>query len=362
MPTFVSKNYLLAFDYQPPTTANQKIHFIHSSSIEQSILALSRLDTLYPDHQFYLLKREGVPFPGLKFSKLQTHTYQETILPPNFILPELENPQEKNKPGLVFFCVNLKIGIVEKMEKPPDQIEEVEFEAIAAKLKERYANILDYLKNSQLLEAAFIIDKNFQVYKLTHRDIESWSGICEIGEESMYLPRTLLTLKEREVLFHMGCNGPAEGAIVNIGSFLGGSSIILAKGSKQKDREKVYSFDPKTYPLQEDYLEKNLVSDWIMFQQTSSENGIKDWKKRKDTKIRLLFIDGDHSFAGCRNDIALWSPYLVLGGIIAIHDYCRFNYEVNFDGIVKAVHEMILCGEEFHHYRREDYLFLAQKK
>ena len=96
MPTFVSKNYLLAFDYQPPTTENQKIHFIHSSSIEQSILALSRLDTLYPDHPFYLLKREGVPFPGLKFSKLQTHTYQEAILHLNFILPELENPQDKN--------------------------------------------------------------------------------------------------------------------------------------------------------------------------------------------------------------------------------------------------------------------------
>ena len=107
-----------------------------------------------------------MPFPGLKFSKLQTHTYQETILPPNFILPELENPQEKNKPGLVFFCVNLKIGIVEKMKKPPGQIEEVEFEAIAAKLKERYANILDYLKNSQLLEAAFIIDKNFKSQEL----------------------------------------------------------------------------------------------------------------------------------------------------------------------------------------------------
>lgn len=50
-----------------------------------------------------------------------------------------------------------------------------------------------------------------------------------------------MTLKEREVLFQMGGSGPAEGAIVNIGSYLGGSSIILAKGSKQIEKRYIPS-------------------------------------------------------------------------------------------------------------------------
>lgn len=90
-------------------------------------------------------------FPELNISKLKTHTYDESILPPEFILPGLESYQEHNRPGLVFFCVDLEIGIVEKMEKLGDQVEEVEFEAVEAKLKGRYENILRYLKNSQLL-------------------------------------------------------------------------------------------------------------------------------------------------------------------------------------------------------------------
>lgn len=363
MPAFVSKNYLLAFDYQPPPsfTVQDHILFIHSSHQEQSATAFSRLAELYPEKNFNLVKRDGIPFPKYSFENTHIHTYLQPLLPPKFKLPKWEGEPGENRIGLAFFCVNMEIGVVKKIQRPGDQVEDVEFETIENKVQEHYGNILEYLKNNRLSAVTYIIDNRFQVFKLTRRDIESRSGTWECGGNSFFLPRTLLTFKEREELFRLAGFGPAEGAIINVGNFLGGSSIILAKGSKQNGREKVFSFDPKSYSLNEDYLDKNQVTDWVTFQQVSSENGLKDWKQREDKRIRLLFIDGDHSYGGCKKDITLWSPYLVRGGVIAVHDYGRSNHEVNFDGVVRAVYDAILSGRNYNHYRREDYLFLADK-
>ena len=39
----------------------------------------------------------------------------------------------------------------------------------------------------------------------------------------------------------------------------------------------------------------------------------------------LLFIDGDHSYSAARLDYELWSPKLVDGGYIALHDTIRWE-------------------------------------
>lgn len=360
MSILVKKNFLLAFDYHPPASSSEQEHilFIHSSLPEQSATALLRLGMLYPDKTFNLVKKEGFPFPECDLQGIQTHTYEEPLLPPEFHAPGWgKGPRF----GLTFFCVNMEIGIVENKLNPEGSFENVEFEEIENKLKERYGNILEFLENSGLKETAYVIDKNFQIWKLTQKDVEACSGTWKINGGSVHLPPTLLTLKEGEELFELGRSGPAEGAIVNIGNYLGGSSILLSKGSKKENREKVYSFDPKSYPLKEDYLKENQIEDWVVFNQVTSEDGMQDWKKREDRRIRLLFIDGDHSYEGCHKDITLWSSYLVPGGVIAIHDYCFLNNDSSFPGVVKAVYETVLCKNEFNNFRREDSLFLANK-
>lgn len=55
-----------------------------------------------------------------------------------------------------------------------------------------------------------------------------------------------------------------------------------------------------------------------------------------DKKIKLLFIDGDHSFWGCHKDIELWSPHMASGGVILFHD-C----DESSPGVVQAVAEFI---------------------
>lgn len=36
--------------------------------------------------------------------------------------------------------------------------------------------------------------------------------------------------------------------------------------------------------------------------------------------VDLVFVDGDHSEAGCRTDWELWSPLVAPGGVVAFHD------------------------------------------
>jgi len=47
-----------------------------------------------------------------------------------------------------------------------------------------------------------------------------------------------------------------------------------------------------------------------------SERTAADWSDR----LELVFIDGDHSEAGCRLDWELWSPHVALGGAVVFHD------------------------------------------
>lgn len=53
-------------------------------------------------------------------------------------------------------------------------------------------------------------------------------------------------------------------------------------------------------------------------------------------KVRLLFIDGDHSKAGVENDIRLFFPLLQPGGIVVFDDFSP-----HFPGLVEAVSQLI---------------------
>ncbi|MBF8278292.1 MAG: group 1 glycosyl transferase [Candidatus Brocadiaceae bacterium] len=48
-------------------------------------------------------------------------------------------------------------------------------------------------------------------------------------------------------------------------------------------------------------------------------------------QIDFLFIDGDHSFIGCKKDALAWEKNVVIGGIIAFHDtaFCEVDAVVN---------------------------------
>ena len=52
-------------------------------------------------------------------------------------------------------------------------------------------------------------------------------------------------------------------------------------------------------------------------------------KQIPDDSLVLAYIDGDHSFNGCFNDLINVCPKVKSGGVISLHDYENLSYGVN---------------------------------
>jgi predicted O-methyltransferase YrrM len=61
-------------------------------------------------------------------------------------------------------------------------------------------------------------------------------------------------------------------------------------------------------------------------------------------KVDFLFIDGDHSYVGCRSDIETYGPLLRPGGILSGHDY---NTQPRHAGVRRIVDELYASRTQF---------------
>jgi predicted O-methyltransferase YrrM len=135
---------------------------------------------------------------------------------------------------------------------------------------------------------------------------------------------------EGEFLYRTAKNCRGKGAIVEIGSWKGKSTIWLGKGSQAGNRTKVFAIDPHTGSSEhkKTYIEvwtfeefkRNIkradVDDIVIPVVKTSEEAAKDFQE----KVEFLFIDGAHEYESVKLDFELWFPKLVNGGIIAFHD------------------------------------------
>ena len=48
-----------------------------------------------------------------------------------------------------------------------------------------------------------------------------------------------------------------------------------------------------------------------------------------DGSVYFVFVDGDHTYSGCKRDLDAWIPKIQPGGIIAGHDYKNGGSEVH---------------------------------
>lgn len=48
-----------------------------------------------------------------------------------------------------------------------------------------------------------------------------------------------------------------------------------------------------------------------------------------DGSLGLVYIDADHTYQGCKADIQVYWPKLIIGGIMAFHDFGNPHYGVN---------------------------------
>lgn len=165
---------------------------------------------------------------------------------------------------------------------------------------------------------------------------------------------THLTPAEQEVLFALARALPSGAVVVEIGSYLGASTACLAAGARESggrvhavdtwtnramtegERDTFAEFGGNTAPL----------AAWIQPHRGESVAVAASFAPAVD----LLFVDGDHSYAGVAADLAAWLPKIKPGGWIVFHDYGWA------EGVRRAVREQV-APRQIEGGRRRDTLY-----
>jgi predicted O-methyltransferase YrrM len=84
---------------------------------------------------------------------------------------------------------------------------------------------------------------------------------------------------------------------------------------------------------------------WV---QTTGVQAAASYDIKKDGPIEFLFIDGDHSFQGLREDWLAWSPLIAQGGSVGLHDSrSSATRRIDDAGSVIFTRDVISCDERF---------------
>ena len=60
-------------------------------------------------------------------------------------------------------------------------------------------------------------------------------------------------------------------------------------------------------------------------------------EKFNDQSFDFVYIDGNHNYEAVKEDIKVWYPKVVMGGVLGGHDYYH-----EWEGVVSAVNELLL--------------------
>jgi predicted O-methyltransferase YrrM len=147
--------------------------------------------------------------------------------------------------------------------------------------------------------------------------------------------------EEGRRLFLLARESSQKGPCLEIGSYCGKSALYLGmgcrenkgilfsidhhRGSEEQQPGEEY-FDPDlldpatgkidTFPFFRRTLEMFDLLDTVVPIVSPSATVARHWR----TPLSLVFIDGSHTFESAFSDFCLWSPHLMKGGFLVIHD------------------------------------------
>ncbi|MGI9120551.1 MAG: class I SAM-dependent methyltransferase [Acidimicrobiales bacterium] len=138
---------------------------------------------------------------------------------------------------------------------------------------------------------------------------------------------------EAEALFTLARSARSGTAIVEIGSYLGKSTVFLAAGARLSGAH-VYAVDPHTgdrsfverlglsgidtAPAFRANLSHAGVSDQVTPMVTTSAEAARAWEQGRC--ISLLFVDGWHSTEAVIEDARSWAPHLADDAVVVFDD------------------------------------------
>jgi predicted O-methyltransferase YrrM len=154
---------------------------------------------------------------------------------------------------------------------------------------------------------------------------------------------THMTQRELSALHRLGKEFSNSINALEIGSYLGASTCYLAAALAESGGHLfcVDTWQNQTMPEGEidTFLEfQNNIAGFqqniTMIRKYSQDLSYSDVNK----SLHLVFLDGDHSYDAVKTDFAIVSPWIVEGGILAMHD-CTY-----FESVSRTLGEILATG------------------
>ncbi|MCO6400921.1 MAG: class I SAM-dependent methyltransferase [Verrucomicrobia bacterium] len=182
---------------------------------------------------------------------------------------------------------------------------------------------------------------------------------------------------EAITLYETACSLPGPAPIAaEIGSWMGKSSIVIAKGLQDRGGGTLYCIDPFNADGEDasikDYADRSARVGGALLDQFKnnvaragvasfvhplpgySHDVIQQFREPLD----FLFIDGNHAYDAVCQDIRQWTPLLKPGGYLLFHDVSFNNRDT---GPQQAVRDLILDRPEWTDHLHVQGLFRTRK-
>ena len=177
-----------------------------------------------------------------------------------------------------------------------------------------------------------------------------------------------MTRGQGETLVDAARRCPADGTIVEIGSFRGRSTIVLALAAAPSVR--VVAIDPHAGndrgPQEIDGFAVEASDDHAVFVANLEAAGVTDrvrhlrmFSEAAQSEVHggidALYIDGAHRFAPARADIRAWGDRVADGGTMLIHD------SFSSIGVTAAILRELAFGSQFRYVGRSRSMTIYRK-
>lgn len=170
-----------------------------------------------------------------------------------------------------------------------------------------------------------------------------------------------------------------QAVAVEIGSWVGKSSVVISTALRNKPDSTLYCVDPfngdgdaHSLPIysarRSQFTESQLAvfesnvrkygcREAVSIKQGYSDDVARNWSQ----PIDFLFIDANHEYAAAKSDFLTWGAFVRPGGRVALHDVRMDRKTITLYGPAQVANELIVNSTKWEYLELVDSLLIAER-